>query len=1617
MSIQPGSDRNREVASSPVSAPSHAASESSHEVSPHPKYPGIPCTSNGNQLVSTYTEARLADAGVFFPITPSTEMGESFQLSFAKGELNVFGRAKIAIETEGEHAAQGGAIAYSVTGKRVVNFTSGQGVVYALEQYYHAPGKLSTMVVEVAARPFTKHALNVHCGHDDVYCAMDTGWIITFAVDAQQAADQALIIRRVTELALTPGMNAMDGFLTSHVERSFLRPEAGLIREFLGRPDDMIPCPTQAQREMFGPNRRRVPECVDLRNPCLLGSVQNQEHYMGGVAARRHHFVEPILGFFQEAYDEFERLTGRSYGLVSEYNNDGAETCFVCLGSAAENCQAAVDYLERTRGTRVGVVHVNVLRPFPEAAVLQALEGKRRIIVLERMDDQTAGDGPLARDVRTVLSKAIENYASRAHDGLGSLAPSQMPQVFSGVYGLGSRDFRPEGIIGAFEFATGERPRQDGRTAAEGTRFFYVGINHPYNVTSDDAPSLLPDGAIAIRFHSIGGWGMITTGKNLGSILAEIGSFISKRDFGDANHETLHVSANPKYGSEKKGAPTNYFLVVAPERVRVNCDLHHVDVVLCCDPKIFTHTNPLVGLRDGGAFVWESAEADDNRVWERIPEKHRQEIIDRNIRIFVLNGFAIARESTSRSDLEYRMQGNSFLGAFFRVSSVLRDHEIPDETFLEVVEAQYRHKFGHLGDAVVESNMKVMKAGFNRVRQVQRGSVDAPDRSSMRGQKIVPLHVRSKGAHWSVNTQPVPVGAGSNGSGGTIVVNGGSGHGVRNEDRPPLMDRDKYDAEFRSGWGYDQPSTPHASTGVIAAATGSTTSKYVARRQTPLFIPENCTQCMACITACPDTAMPNTAQDIASVLRTAAYEYVTDADVRDAIVGLVPHIDTNARARMTEIANTKGAEAPPFHEVIEASITPLLTEHAFLSTDQGRKGVAEWIGILEKVPMAYSKVHAIFRNLEKKDDGAGGLFSIFINDLCKGCAECVHECGDHHALVMVDETEDVNGLHETGIAFLDRLADTPSRFLGKYDPTNPQESKAAVLQNHLMQRSKYEALVSGDGACAGCGEKTILHSVASITEAVMRPLFHAKSDRLEDLAQSLATEGVEHLSELKATQPESYRWIRQAILHIIMGFGGENLDDTNHRIETEFLGTDADILDALRLTLRQDAHNHRDLQAVDGGPFHGMSVMAMMANTGCNTVYGSTHPNNPHPYPWMNSLFQDGPTIGWLVAESFIVNHARRSVIPERIARALLSGSGLDESDYWTYTHFNDSLMTPREVLEMPRVWVVGGDGGLGDIGYQNLSKAVLQNRPNVQIVMLDTQVYSNTGGQNSDSSPMPGGFDMNQLGAASEGKLTEKKGVAETLLEGHGSPYVAQVSMANVSALYSSIIDAMMYRGTGFIQAYTTCQPEHGVGDDMASTQARLVRDSRGMPEFVFDPTKGESFDQCLSVRANPSHTTDWWRKPAKDGTKYDYTVAHWAYTEARFRRHFFNMSPEQIGDMERLEDVLLRVSQQDIVYRNYLNPEHRAFIPKEGVYTLMESTDGTMVPVGMSRQVAAFCVERRKAWRMLQSKAGITNVDRLAHEKVLRAVDAREIDAAEFRADPAGFIDAARAEVKAGS
>src|SRR5439155_10117187 len=186
--------------------------------------------------------------------------------------------------------------------------------------------------------------------------------------------------------------------------------------------------------------------------------------------------------------------------------------------------------------------------------------------------------------------------------------------------------------------------------------------------------------------------------------------------------------------------------------------------------------------------------------------------------------------------------------------------------------------------------------------------------------------------------------------------------------------------------------------GVMGAGTGATQSKYVARRETPVYIAENCTQCMECITACPDTALPNTSQDVSTVLKTAAHYYVTEPAERQKLVAELKGVEERVRAEM--VAAVEAKQKTPFKEFVRKEIAALTT-----IKDSTR---SQFAGIIEKLPLAYNLVPAVFRSIEMKTPGQGGLFSIFVSDHCKGCGECVQVCGDEDALRMAVETEELN---------------------------------------------------------------------------------------------------------------------------------------------------------------------------------------------------------------------------------------------------------------------------------------------------------------------------------------------------------------------------------------------------------------------------------------------------------------------------------------------------------------------------------------------------------------------------------------------------------------------------------
>ncbi|MEZ4930746.1 MAG: hypothetical protein R2788_01285 [Saprospiraceae bacterium] len=226
-------------------------------------------------------ERESSDAAGAYPITPSTQMGEYWAEAAAKGHLNISDRPLIFIEPEGEHAAAAVTAGLSMTGLRAANFSSGQGIAYMHESGCTPPSENGwTYVLNIGARAMTK-STNVHAGHDDYHATDDTKVLSIFCKMRQHVADLNIIIaHRIAELALTPGAVAQDGFLTTHLIETLMLPERALIKEYLGRPDDIIETPTPAQRIIYGETRRRIPELWDVDNPVMAGIVQNQDSYM-----------------------------------------------------------------------------------------------------------------------------------------------------------------------------------------------------------------------------------------------------------------------------------------------------------------------------------------------------------------------------------------------------------------------------------------------------------------------------------------------------------------------------------------------------------------------------------------------------------------------------------------------------------------------------------------------------------------------------------------------------------------------------------------------------------------------------------------------------------------------------------------------------------------------------------------------------------------------------------------------------------------------------------------------------------------------------------------------------------------------------------------------------------------------------------------------------------------------------------------------------------------------------------------------------------------------------------------------------------------------------------------
>jgi len=598
-------------------------------------------------------------------------MGSGYQTVVANGGTNIWGEKMAFIESESEHSSASACEGFAVAGGRVTNFTSGQGLVLMKEVLYTISGKRLPVVFHIGARALTSHSLNVHAGHDDVMAVSDCGWGMLFGRNAQEGGDLALISRRAAEETSTPFFNIMDGFLTTHTIENVLLPEAEMMEEFVGRPQE------------------KLVNMMDPYHPIMSGVVQNQDSYMKGKIAQRA-YTDKVEQSLLAAMDEFYKLTGRRYGLISTYEMDDAEYAIVGMGSMIETAEAAVDYLRKEKNIRVGIVHVTSFRPFPGKQLTEVLKNVSSISVLERMDNPLAESNPLTIEVKAALADYIQR------DKAGNM---KIPKIYSGSAGLGSRDVRPDDIIAVVENMIKDKKK-----------YFAIGIDHELGLPVKESTDIRPEGTFSMRGHSVGGYGSVTTNKVIATIVADLFD--------------MYVQAYPKYGSEKKGLPTTYYLTASPSHVKTHNELEFVEFVPLNDVNAFNLANPLNGLQPGGMLFVQTQKTNHYDIWSDIPQWAQKIILNKKIKVLALDTVKIAKDVSSQPDLIQRMQGIVLLGIFLKATPFLDRSGISEDELMISVEQSLRKYFGKRGEQVVKDNLNCVKRGFKEVFEIKQSQTE-----------------------------------------------------------------------------------------------------------------------------------------------------------------------------------------------------------------------------------------------------------------------------------------------------------------------------------------------------------------------------------------------------------------------------------------------------------------------------------------------------------------------------------------------------------------------------------------------------------------------------------------------------------------------------------------------------------------------------------------------------------------------------------------------------------------------------------------------------------------------------------------------------------------------------
>jgi pyruvate-ferredoxin/flavodoxin oxidoreductase len=602
-------------------------------------------TIDGNEAAA-YVAHKLSEVIAIYPITPSSNMGEWADEWSAQGRKNLWGTVPSVTEMQSEGGAAGAIHGALQTGALSTTFTASQGLLLMIPNMFKIAGELTSTVFHVSARALAAQALSIFGDHSDVMAARATGFAMLSSNSVQEVMDFALIAQAATLEARIPFLHFFDGFRTSHEVMKIEQLADEDLRAMIS--DELV----QAHRQ-----RGLSPE-----HPVMRGSAQNPDVYFQG-RETVNPFYAACPGIVQKGMDKFATLTGRRYRLYEYVGSPTAERVIIIMGSGAEAVQETVETLN-AKGENLGLLKVRLFRPFAASEFVKALPASvKKIAVLDRVKEPGSAGEPLYQDVITAVAEAITTKTAPF--------PS-FPVITGGRYGLSSKEFTPAMIKGVFDEMKKPAPKNH----------FTVGIVDDVSHTSiPEDPSFTTEADDVVRalFYGLGADGTVGANKNSIKIIGE--------DTGN------YAQGYFVYDSKKSGTTTTSHLRFGPRPIHSTYLVERANFVGCHQWFFLEKFDVLKAAIPGATFLLNSIYGADE-VWDRLPQHIQKHIIDKKIRMYVIDGYKVAQATGMGARVNTIMQT-----CFFAISGVL-----PREAAIAAIKNSIKKTYGKKGDQIVQQN-------------------------------------------------------------------------------------------------------------------------------------------------------------------------------------------------------------------------------------------------------------------------------------------------------------------------------------------------------------------------------------------------------------------------------------------------------------------------------------------------------------------------------------------------------------------------------------------------------------------------------------------------------------------------------------------------------------------------------------------------------------------------------------------------------------------------------------------------------------------------------------------------------------------------------------------------